>query len=96
MKYKTALIINVNVDSDDIDSNFFQSHFDSFQDGENPKENEITNSLISECERWLNDLGFWVSVEHSDREYLRKGLDVALELMGNRDVNEWAKIMEEE
>ena len=97
MKYRKRFGLDIEVDKYNMGTSFLNAHSDNWQD-EIPTDLELYNSLRSEIYSWLDDLRIRVvSLEAiSDDIYLRKGLDVALELMGDSDVNEWTKIMEEE
>ena len=95
MMYRKRFALDIEVDKTWMGTSFLNAHSDNRQD-EIPTDLELFNSLRSEIYSLLNDCRIRVvSLDAiSDEKYLRKGLDVALDLLSDRDVNEWSNEME--
>tara|TARA_R100001463_G_scaffold123181_1_gene179868 strand:- start:216 stop:470 length:255 start_codon:yes stop_codon:yes gene_type:complete len=58
--YKKTFIINVDIDEENLNFDFINSHCDNWKNEESPTKEELTNSFKNECESWLNALGFGI------------------------------------
>lgn len=95
MKYRKQFALDIEVDKTWMGTSFLNAHSDNWQD-EIPTDLELYNSLRSEIYSWLNDCRIKVvSLDAmTDEKYLRKALDVALELLGDKEVDSWSNEME--
>tara|TARA_B100000683_G_scaffold57764_1_gene55533 strand:- start:2548 stop:2769 length:222 start_codon:yes stop_codon:yes gene_type:complete len=66
MNYRKKFLIQVDTDSESLDSDFIDAHFESWIDENNPSnfrsisKQELTKAFQSECISWLNDLGIGI------------------------------------
>jgi hypothetical protein len=95
MIYRKRFALDIEVDKTYLGTSFLNAHSDNWQD-EIPTDLELYMALRNEIYSWLNDCRIRVlSLDAiSDEKYLRRGLDVALELLSDRGVNSWSNEME--
>ena len=95
MKYRKRFALGIEVDKLNMGSGFLDAHEDNWR-GEIPTDLELYSSLQLEIYSWLNDLRIKVvSLDAmTDEKYLQKALDVALELLGDKDLYSWSNEME--
>lgn len=95
MMYRKRFALDIRVDKTNMGTSFLNAHSDDWQE-EIPTDLELYNSIRNEIYSWLNDCKIQVmSLDAiSDEKYLRKGLDVALDLLSDRDVDSWSNEMD--
>ncbi len=94
MMYRKRFALDIRVDKTNMGTSFLNAHSDNWQE-EIPTDLELYNSIRSEIYSWLSDCKIQVMfLDAMNEKYLRKALDVALELLGDKEVDSWSNEME--